>query len=71
MFLLILELEISVTYNSVENYTMTVNGRDYVVAGTLNSVDDKTILECDVNGVKSSANVLRNGDSLHVFSMVG
>ena len=70
LFVSVSELSVHVTYSHGGSYIVTVNGNEHVVNGSLVNLDDKTVLECDIDGVKTSANVLRNGDSLHVFTMV-
>ena len=64
------EIELSLSYNRDMSYTVTIGDKKYVVVGDLTKVDDKTMMNCDIDGVKSSANVLLNGDSLHVFTAV-
>lgn len=61
----------TVTYDSDFTYTVDVNGNKYRVSGELDkSNPSKTVLKCDVDGVKTSANVVLNGDSLHLFTAV-
>ena len=49
---------------------MVVNDNRYVVTGSLHETRDKNRLTCTINGVRSSANVVHNGNSLHIFSSV-
>ena len=63
-------LNVDVTYHGNSLYEMVVNGNRYMVTGSLYETGDKNKLTCTINGVRSSANVVHNGDSLHIFSSV-
>ena len=59
------------TYDSDYRYTVDVNGNKYKVSGELDKTNgSKVLLKCDVEGVKTTANVVLNGDSLHLFTAV-
>ena len=59
-------LQTDVTYQGHHRFAVKVGENTYLVSGSL----DNTILTCTINGVKSSANVVLNGDTLHVFTSV-
>ena len=58
-------------YNPDMSYRVTLGDKTYTVRGDLSESGDKTLLRCDIDGVRCQANVVVNGDSLHVFTMVG
>ena len=70
LFPFIAALNVDVTYHGNSLYEMVVNDNRYMVTGSLYETGDKNKLTCTINGVRSSANVVHNGDSLHIFSSV-
>ena len=70
LFFFITALNVDVTYHSNNLYEMKVGDNRYVVTGSLYETGDKNKLTCTINGVRSSANVVHNGDSLHIFTSV-
>ena len=61
----------TVTYDSDFTYIVELNGNQYKVSGELDKSNaNKTILKCDVDGVKTAANVVLNVDTLHLFTAV-
>ena len=52
------------------HYVMIVGGETLHVTAGLADSGDKTRLTCNINGVKTSANIVQHGDSLHVFTAV-
>ncbi len=63
-------LDISVEVLGDGHYVMSVGGQTLHVTAGLADSGEKTRLTCNINGVKSSANIVQNGDSLHVFTAV-
>ena len=61
---------VNVTYNGDDSYMIDINGDEFLVEGVMQNTGDKNILVCSINGVQSKANVILNGDSLHVFTAV-
>jgi 3-methylcrotonyl-CoA carboxylase alpha subunit len=64
-------VEILVTYDPDGTYKFQLGEQVFNVEGQLTSENGKNILTCDVDGVQSKANVVRNGPSLHIFSDEG
>jgi len=62
---------VNVTYNGDDSYMIDINGDEFLVEGVMQNTGDKNILVCSINGVQSKANVILNGDSLHVFTAEG
>ena len=64
-------VEAKVTYISNGVFSMEVDGTVHQVSGNLdNEDDDKKQLTCEVDGVKTKASIVQNGDSLHLFTAV-
>ncbi len=62
--------EVVVTYNPDGSFTLACDDRVYHVTAALQSLGDKTQLVCRINGVQTKANIVQNGDTLHVFAPV-
>ena len=66
----ILGLDVSVTYTTGNSFVVQIGEVSYEVEGELSQVENKVILNSDINGVKSSASVVVLDGSVHVFSEV-
>lgn len=64
------DFEVLVSYEPDGTYQFTVGDEVYSLEGSLTTENDKCLLTCNIDGVQSKANVVRNGPSLHVFSAV-
>lgn len=67
---IISDIVITVTYKSDGCYEVALGDKSYSVDGHLDNVGNKTVMECTVDGIPGRANVVQNGDTVHVFSMV-
>ena len=63
-------LDVSVTYTTGNSFVVQIGEVSYEVEGELSQVENKVILNSDINGVKSSASVVVLDGSVHVFSEV-
>jgi hypothetical protein len=63
---------IEVTYNGDKQYSVNINGSDkFLVNGaSLVKTDNKNLLTCEINGHVTRSNVVIDGDTLHIFTVV-
>ena len=64
------DVKIQVMYVAPGKYDMTIGEKTYSVSGTLTPDESKNILDCRIDGLPYKANVVMNGNSLHVFTQV-
>ncbi|XP_013419354.1 methylcrotonoyl-CoA carboxylase subunit alpha, mitochondrial [Lingula anatina] len=64
-------IELKLTYNPDGTYTSAVRDREYLVTGHLETQGNKTVLKSCIGGIHQKANVVIQGDSIHVFTMEG
>ena len=63
-------IPLQVTYSRDGSYKILIDGTEHTVQGHLQEQAGKIMVVCNIDGTESRANVVINGDSLHVFSMV-
>ena len=60
----------SVSYNADQTYTLSSGDKTCTMTGQLHFTDTRSVLDCCIDGVHSKANVVINGDTIHVFTGV-
>ena len=64
------DVNIKVTYSAYGKYDITVADKTFSVTGALTPQDNKNILDCKIDGMPFKANVVMNGNALHIFTQV-
>ena len=64
------DVKIQVTYTGYAMYDICVGENTYSVTGKFIAEGNKNILESCINGQPYKANVIINGNSIHVFTQV-
>lgn len=58
------------TYQQNGHFVVAVNGETYAVDSSLEDVDGRLMLSCNLNGQLSKSNVVFHKDALHLFTTV-
>ena len=64
------DIEMSLTYNPEGSFDVMIGESSHCMRGQLEQVDGKNQLTCNIDGVNSSANVVLNKNTLHIFTAV-
>ena len=70
MYIIFTDVDVHLTYVRDNTYLITIDDKTYNVYAILDTVDNKSILHSVVDGVHSKANVVLNGDTVHLFTVV-
>lgn len=68
--LLFLEKLLEVILESPNQFTLKLNGVSFHGEGSLEPIGNRTVLNCILNGKLSKANIVMNGNVIHLFGNV-